>query len=69
MLSEMVASLLAFAFSPDTPAFIDEEIPITQSFVRVGVGRGGVLVTARQTWRLGLKIVLTTLTARTGAGA
>ena len=37
MLSEMVASLLAFAFSPDTPAFSDEEIPMLSPLsVRVG---------------------------------
>jgi len=28
MLSEIVASLLAFALRPETPAFIDEEIPM-----------------------------------------
>src|SRR5690554_2342651 len=58
MLSEMVASLFALAANPDIPAFIDEEMPITQSFVRVGVGRGE-LATRRQTWRLRLNIVLT----------
>ena len=32
MLSEMVASLLAFALRPDTPAFSDEEIPMLSPF-------------------------------------
>ena len=41
MLSEMVASLFAFAFSPDTPAFSDEEIPMLSPLsVRDGRGSG-----------------------------
>ena len=45
MLSEIVASLLAFAFSPDTPAFSDEEIPMLSplSVGSAGSGLGGIL--------------------------
>jgi hypothetical protein len=37
MLSEIVASLFALAVRPETPAFIDDEMPMGQSFSR-GVG-------------------------------
>ena len=42
MLSEMVASLFAFAFRPETPAFSDEEIPMLFPLsVRGSVGGPG----------------------------
>src|SRR6476659_5749056 len=52
MLSEIVASLLALAFRPDTPAFSDEEIPMLDP-LSVGGASGG------DPWRPRLKIRLT----------
>ena len=54
MLSEIVASLFAFAFRPETPAFIEEEMPILQSFVREGS-----VICRPHPWAARLKIPLT----------
>ncbi len=47
MLSDIVASLFALAFSPDTPAFIDEEIPILSPLSVRGSVAGNSLQGAR----------------------